>query len=136
MKNRLLLFLTVGLLLLASCGGNSEKTEQNTGEDVLFEVKDGVYTEYYPGRKAIKYRGPQDENEQRDGRWFFYSEKGVELSMTEYKHGKKDGDTFVRYPNGIMRYYGHYTNDKQSGLWITYGRDGKVEQEKDFGTPQ
>jgi antitoxin component YwqK of YwqJK toxin-antitoxin module len=132
MKNRLLLFLTVPLLLLASCGGEEEQPVKQ--EESLVEVKDGIYTEYYPGRKAIKYQGPQDENEMRDGRWFFYSESGVELSMTEYKHGKKHGASFVRYPNGQMRYYGNYTNDKQSGVWITYDKEGNVAQEKDFGT--
>lgn len=132
MKNRLLLVLTVPLLLLASCGGEEGPTPAKQ-EESLVEVKDGIYTEYYPGRKAIKYQGPQDENEMRDGRWFYYSEAGVELSMTEYKHGKKHGDSFVRYPNGAMRYYGHYTDDRQTGVWITYGADGKVAQEKDFG---
>jgi antitoxin component YwqK of YwqJK toxin-antitoxin module len=133
MKNRLLFILTVGIFLFSACG--DPEPEEQTNEEVLFEVKNGVYTEYYPGRKAIKYQGPQDENEMRNGRWFFYSETGVELSMTEYKHGKKDGDSFVRYPNGMMRYYGHYTNDEQTGVWITYDEKGNVSQEKDFGTP-
>lgn len=133
MKNSLLFILTVGILFLSACGGT--ETEQQTTEESLVEVKNGIYTEYYPGRKAIKYQGPQDENEMRDGRWFFYSETGVELSMTEYKHGKKDGDSFVRYPNGMMRYYGHWTNDVQSGSWVTYDEKGNVAEEKDFGTP-
>lgn len=135
MKNALLLLLTVTTLLAAACGGNTEKKDEKK-EDVLYEVKDGVYTEWYPGRKAIKFRGPQDENELRDGRWFYYSETGVELSMTEYSHGKKHGASFARYPNGIMRYYGNYDNDVQVGIWITYDKTGKVAQEKDFGTSQ
>ena len=132
MKNWSLLLLTVVITLLAACASPEKKEKE---PESLFEVKDGIYTEYYPGRKAVKYRGPQDENELRDGRWFFYSENGVELSMTEYSHGKKNGDSFVRYPNGMMRYYGHYENDVQTGVWITYDEKGNVAQEKDFGSP-
>ncbi len=134
MKNQLLFVLTVTLLLFSACG-ESPETDKKAAEEVLTEVKDGIYTEYYPGRKGIKYRGPQDANELRDGRWFFYSEGGVELSMTEYSHGKRNGDSFVRYPNGMMRYYGRYENDLQVGLWVTYDLNGKVAQEKDYGTP-
>lgn len=133
MKLLSLLALTLIALAFPSC--EEEQPVQETQEVSLVEIKDGVYTEYYPGRKAIKYRGPQDENGLRDGMWYFYSESGVEMSMTEYSHGKKHGDSFVRYPNGVMRYYGRYENDQQVGVWVTYDQNGKVEQEKDFGTP-
>jgi hypothetical protein len=54
MKNSLLFILTVGILFLSACGG--AETEQQTTEESLVEVKNGIYTEYYPGRKAIKYQ--------------------------------------------------------------------------------
>lgn len=133
MKTLSLFILTVALFSLVSCGGDAPETTKK--EESLIEVKDGIYTEYYPGRKSIKYRGPQDENELRHGRWFYYSEKGIELSMTEYSHGKRNGASFVRYPNGVMHYYGDWANDKQTGVWVTYDQNGKVAQEKDFGTP-
>lgn len=134
MKNRLLLLLTVSMLALAACNGTPAKVEKE--EESLVEVKDGIYTEYYPGRKGIKYRGPQDENELRHGMWHYYAENGVELSMTEYSHGKKHGASFARYPNGVMHYYGNYTNDVPSGEWITYDKKGNVAETKDFGEPK
>lgn len=133
MKNRLLLLFTVALLGLAACEGTPAKVEE---EESLVEIKDRIYTEYYPGRKAIKYRGPQDENELRHGRWMYFNEKGDEMSMTEYSHGKKNGASFARYPNGAMHYYGSYTNDVPSGEWITYDEKGNVAETKDFGEPK
>jgi antitoxin component YwqK of YwqJK toxin-antitoxin module len=132
MKTLSLLVFTVAVLSLVSCGG--EEPAPKTSES-LIEVKDGIYTEYYPGRKSIKFRGPQDENELRHGKWYFYSEKGVELSMTEYVHGLKSGGSFVRYPNGVMHYYGEWYKDKQVGQWVTYDQTGKVVEEKNFGEP-
>lgn len=134
MKNRLLFVLTALTLVLAACSGEAPKAEKE--EESLVEVKDGIYTEYYPGRKAIKYRGPQDENELRHGRWLYFDEKGNELSMTEYSHGKKHGASFARYPNGAMHYYGNYTNDVPSGEWITYDEKGKVAETKVFPEPK
>lgn len=46
-------------LMLASCG-TGEETDETTGpqkKEVLVEVKDGIYTEWYPGKKNIKYKG-------------------------------------------------------------------------------
>ena len=131
MKHLLLLALAVGSLMFTACGEEKKEKEPES----LVEVKDGIYTEYYPGRKAIKYRGPQDENELRDGRWFFYAENGTELSMTEYSHGKKNGASWVRYPNGMMRYFGEYQDNVQVGEWVTYDEKGNVAATKDFGRP-
>lgn len=107
-----------------------EKTTKK--KEVLVEISNGIFTEYYPGRKAIKFKGPQDSNGQRDGRWFFYDEDGQEMSMTEYSHGKKNGFTFVRFPSGNMRYTGEYVNDVESGLWKFYDESGKVTLEKNY----
>lgn len=123
--------LCLTVLSLYSCGDEAVKEEPK--EESLIEFKDGVYIEYYPGRKSIKFKGPKDENNQRDGVWYFYSENGVEQSMTDYKHGKKDGSSFTRYPNGKMRYFGEYRNDQPYGLWIIYNEDGTT-SEKNYGT--
>lgn len=125
-----LLLLTV---ILSACGGEpapKPKTES------LVEVKNGIYYEYYPGRKAIKYKGSQDSEGRRDGIWYFYDENGREQSMTEYVRGVRNGASFVRFPSGNMRYYGNYTNDQPSGVWIIYNEDGSVQSEKDYGKPQ
>ncbi len=133
MNNYFLAFITIFSLFLgfSSCGEAVEKSNKKKVEN-LIEVKNGVYTEYYPGRKAIKMQGSQLKNGDRNGRWFLYAENGVEMSMTEYSNGNKQGFTFVRFPNGAMRYNGEYSNDKQSGLWKFYDEQGKVIQEIDY----
>jgi antitoxin component YwqK of YwqJK toxin-antitoxin module len=101
-------------------------------EEDLVEIKDNIYTEFYPGKKAIKFRGEQDEKGLRNGVWLFYSEKGEELSMTNYEHGIKEGHSMVKYPNGAIHYIGEYKNDKPVGIWKTYDATGKLSSTKDY----
>lgn len=101
-------------------------------EEDLIEIKDNIYTEYYPGKKAIKFRGEQDEKGLRNGVWLFYSEKGEELSMTNYEHGIKEGHSMVKYPNGAIHYTGEYKEDKPIGVWKTYDPSGKLSSTKDY----
>lgn len=125
--------------LLASCSETKEekKVEEKAPaivmEEDLVEIKNGVYTEYYPGKKAIKFRGDQDDDGFRNGLWIFYSEKGDELSSTNYEHGVKEGYTMVKYPNGAIHYTGEYKNDKPVGIWKTYDATGKLASTKDYG---
>ena len=101
-----------------------------TGEN---EVIDNLYIEYYPGKKKrIKFQGKQDVNKLRDGVWLHFSYEGNELSMTTYIHGKKEGPTMVKYPNGNIHYIGQYKNNKAVGNWTTYTIDG-ASSDKDFG---
>lgn len=124
----LLLFVAV-----SACKSEPEKAVKPAKEN-LIEIKDGIFTEYYPGRKHIKFQGPQDDQGQRDGRWVFYAENGTELSVTLYSHGKKHGHTVVKYPDGRLYYFGEYNMDVKIGVWKTYGPNGDLIEEKDFGT--
>lgn len=128
----LLLFCSFSLLV--ACGEDEKKKEKETVEDTeeLTEVKNGVFTQYYPGRKKVKFQGPQDKAEQRHGIWYFYAENGVTISMTEFKHGKKNGVSLHRYPNGGTHYMGEYENDIQVGIWKTYDTDGNLVDSTDF----
>lgn len=102
-------------------------------ETGITEVIDNLYIEYYPGKKKrIKFQGRQDVNKLRDGVWLHFSYEGSELSMTTFDHGKKDGPTLVKYPNGNIHYIGQYKNDKAVDIWTTYTIDG-VSSDKDFG---
>ena len=133
MKQFVIIFsLFLGFGLLNSCAGE-EKPKEKKKELPLIEIKNGVYTEYYPGRKAVKIRGPVDENELRNGKWALYTENGFELSVTHYMHGKKEGHSIVKYPNGMLNYYGEYRNDEKVGVWRTYDTKGNLIEEKDFG---
>lgn len=119
------------LALLVACKNETQDTAKP--EENLTEVVDGVYKEYYPGRKKIKFIGAQDQNKQRNGKWTFYSENGEELSVTIYEHGKKEGFSVVKYPNGAIRYRGEYLHDQPVGIWTVYDQQGKVISEKDYG---
>jgi len=117
-----------GFAVMVGC---SEKTDKIPAQqEKLVEIKDGQYSEWYPGKKQLKFRGSLDSLQQRDGKWEFYSERGLVLSMTEYSHGKRNGFSIVKYPNGRIHYRGQYLNDEQVGRWTTYDMLGKVVDEK------
>lgn len=134
---KILLLICVGLLTLASCSeqapANSEKPKK---AEVLYEIKDGRFTEWYPGKKQIKFEGNVDVKGNREGKWIFYSDKGNMLSFTFYVHGKRDGYSVVKYPNGRIHYHGEYKNDQMVGVWTSYDEKGKNKQEKDYGYPE
>lgn len=127
------------ILTLVGCS-ETEKTQsespvQSTVElspDELVQVRDGVFYEYYPDGKTVKFTGPQDSEGKRDGKWLYYSEDGRELSMTMYKNGLKHGHSIVKYPDGTIHYYGEYKDDKKVGIWKSYNERGKLESEVDY----
>ena len=116
--------------LLISC--KDKQVDKIVKKENLVEIKDGIYTEWYPGKKNKKFQGAQDEKSRRDGKWVFYSEKGNELSITFYTNGLKNGFTMVKYPSGRMHYRGEYRNDTIVGLWTTYDENGKITKEKNY----
>ena len=119
-------------LVLASCT-TKKATKKQVKSENLIEVKHGVYSEWYPGKKQLKFHGSIDKKGNRDGKWVFYSENGNEQSITVYNHGMREGFSLVKYPNGAMHYRGEYRNDKMVGIWTTYDEKGKVINEKDYG---
>lgn len=116
-----------------SCQNNADN-EKITKKENLVDIKNGIYTEWYPGKKSKKFEGAQDEKYRRNGKWVFFSEDGNELSITFYSNGLKDGFSLVKYPNGRMHYRGEYRKDTMVGVWTTYDINGKITKEKDYGT--
>lgn len=115
---------------------NTETTESKSVEipvdkDDLIVIDGDVYTEYYPDGKNIKFKGTQDDNKKRHGKWVYYSPEGMELSMTVYEHGEKHGHSIVKYPNGAIYYHGEYDHDKKTGIWKTYDENGILKSEID-----
>lgn len=121
-------------LVLASCT-TKKATKKQVKSENLIEVKHGVYSEWYPGKKQLKFHGSIDKKGNRDGKWVFYSENGNEQSITVYDNGMREGFSVVKYPNGAMHYRGEYRNDQMVGVWTTYDEKGKVISEKDYGFP-
>ncbi|MEY3200171.1 MAG: hypothetical protein RJA13_2129 [Bacteroidota bacterium] len=124
------------MTLLFACAEEVEKQKTPDKEEILVEIKNGMYTEWYPGKKQIKYTGGQDETQRRNGVWTFYGEDGKELSVTMYDHGLREGFTVVKYPNGALHYRGEYSKDKTVGIWTTYNEKGEFQSEQDFGYPE
>lgn len=112
-----------------SCQNNADN-EKITEKENLVDFKNGIYTEWYPGKKSKKFEGEY----RRNGKWVFFSEGGNELSITFYSNGLKDGFSLVKYPNGRLHYRGEYRNDTMVGVWTTYDINGKITKEKDYGT--
>ncbi|MFM7596010.1 MAG: toxin-antitoxin system YwqK family antitoxin [Flavobacteriales bacterium] len=121
-------------LVLAACT-TKEPTKKHVNAEKLIEVKNGVYSEWYPGKKQLKFHGSIDKKGNRQGKWVFYSEQGNEQSITVYNKGLREGFSLVKYPNGAMHYRGEYRNDQMVGVWTTYNEKGKVISEKDYGFP-
>ncbi|MGB0914485.1 MAG: toxin-antitoxin system YwqK family antitoxin [Crocinitomicaceae bacterium] len=139
------------LIGLASCNAEdtvenapqTESTESVTAEQEtqntiieerteLIEVKENIYREYYPGKRKVKFEGPQDEEGKRHGKWQYFSKDGLELSMTMYDHGDKHGFSIVKYPNGNLHYHGEYKHNELVGVWKTYAIDGKLTNEVNY----
>lgn len=122
------------LLVITAC--KEENKEKKQEAENLVSIKNGVFTQYYPGKKHIKFQGAQDEKGNRNGKWSFYNENGLELSTTMYDRGKKHGHSIVKHPNGAVFYIGEYFQDKKVGVWTIYDQSGKIMEEKDFGSVQ
>lgn len=131
----------IGILFLSACTPSEDKnvetdTQQKNEKKELIQVDGNRYIEYYDGpEQRIKFEGYQDDQQKRHGKWTHYSESGAELSMTMYEHGLRQGHSVVHYPNGAIYYYGEYDHDTMIGIWKTYDQQGKLMEEKDYGTP-
>ena len=122
--------LSLFLLFITACT-NDPETEVETvdatkQEEKLVVTENGVFTEYYPDGKSVKFSGQQDDDKQRHGQWIYYSEAGDELSITHYYHGKMHGHTIVKYPNGKLHYVGEYEHGVEVGIWMMYDEKGNM----------
>jgi antitoxin component YwqK of YwqJK toxin-antitoxin module len=127
--SRMSIFLSLvfALVFAVSCENSNVKEEPKKEEfRPLIVRKDGQYIEYYPGHKQIKMKGREDADGNRAGIWKLFSQDGVELSITVYTKGKKDGHIVVRYPNGMPNYVGEYVMDERAGEWKFYAETGEL----------
>lgn len=131
-----IIFLLLVLFVFAHCEGKQkvERPIQKVQEErsLIVEAEDGRYTEWYPGHRQVKITGRKNKDGNRDGVWKYYSEGGVELSVSVYSNGLRDGHTVVKYPNGTLHYVGEYVNDEPVGVWEFYNEDGTLSETKDY----
>lgn len=157
MKNSLIYVIFIGLLF--SCGEDStlyddhnddnkpseffdeeglssdsfENTFMNhTTPDHLKDTVDFKCQEWYPGKKQIKIEGGLDRLKRRHGTWYYYNEKGNEMSMTTYTNGRKQGFSIVKYSNGAIYYTGEYNQDQKVGIWKFYNEKGEKVNEINY----
>jgi len=122
------------LFTFTACTNKKDDSQaEKLKTEKLTEIKKGQFTEWYPGKKQVKFQGMLTKKGNRIGKWSYYSETGNELSFTIYENGMREGFTIVKYPNGGIHYTGEYKNDKSVGVWKTYDKKGKLVTEKDFG---
>ncbi|MDX1651291.1 MAG: hypothetical protein R3277_02290 [Brumimicrobium sp.] len=130
MKYFLILFL-LGVAIVSCSGEKENDNPENKAaatRPLIVEDENGRYTEWYPGHKQIKIQGRKDKEGRRDGIWKMYSPQGVELSVTVYTAGKKDGHIIVKHPNGTLHYRGEYVMDERVGEWRFYDEQGALIQ--------
>src|SRR5690554_295016 len=136
MMMRRIVFLTFGLLLLTGCGEKEAPKRPEVKDEeyrpLIVEDDNGKYTEWYPGHKQLKITGRKDRDGNRSGIWKYYSEDGVELSITVYNKGTKDGHTVVKHPNGAVHYTGEYLEDEPIGEWKFYNELGQLTETKNY----
>ncbi len=131
---QILFFVGTLSMLFVACSDSTEPQKiAAPKKEKLVDLKDGHYTEWYPGRKQIKYQGQLNQAGNREGKWDFFSETGNLQSFTMYIDGKKEGHSLVKYPNGKVHYYGTYQNDQMVGEWVSYDQKGN-KTIKDYGS--
>ena len=136
MVMRRLFFLMIALFLWTGCGENEKpkrpEVQKEEYRPLVAEEDNGRYIEWYPGHKQIKISGRNDKDGNRTGIWKYFSEQGVELSITVYNAGAKDGHTVVKYPNGAVHYSGEYLDDEAIGEWKFYNEEGQLTETKNY----
>jgi len=134
LKNSLIL---ISIFFLVACGGKEspqrpEAPKQEFRPLITEDEETGRYTEWYPGHQQIKILGRKNPKGERIGIWKYFSEQGVELSVTVYTDGKRDGHIVVKHPNGALHYVGEYRNDEPVGEWKFYNEQGELTETKNY----
>ena len=135
MVMRSLFLLVFALFLWSSCEDDKKPQRPEVVEQEfrpLIVEENGRYTEWYPGHQHIKISGRKNQEGQRTGVWKYFSEQGIELSITLYNNGLKEGHTIVKHPNGALRYTGEYLNDEPIGEWKFYNEEGQLIETKKY----
>ncbi|MCO5259661.1 MAG: hypothetical protein M9916_05910 [Crocinitomicaceae bacterium] len=131
-------FVLLALLTVVSCKNNEQqKEEEPTIVEDYEKIEGGQYRSFYGSNNQLKMEGEYDENQERQGIWTYYTIDGKKQSVTEYKHGKKDGYSIVYHENGSIYYRGEYRNDEKVGVWDFYDTStGQKVSSKDYGYPK
>jgi len=133
-------FLLLPIIFMVSCSDETSKNTENTTdisdieavEEVIADPNaPGDFEEYYPNG-ALKMKGKNNSNGEREGLWISYYDNGIKWSESYYDNGIKNGHSLTFFPNGGIRYVGEYKNDVKIGTWKFYDEAGELLNEEVF----
>lgn len=92
--------------------------------------KQGISTYYFDNKLKQEIRS--FDNNQMDGLWETWNEKGVKLGIANYKKGLKHGKWIIYDEDGTLRYDMQYKDGKKIGVWKIYDEKGELKAEKKY----
>ena len=88
---------------------------------IMFFKPDGkVYAKLFHMNGKRMAEGKYSTKEIKDSVWVYYDETGILLSREKYSLGKKDGTSYVYYPDGNISEERNYKLDVQTGTFKQY----------------
>ncbi|MCB0479796.1 MAG: hypothetical protein KDC83_00100 [Flavobacteriales bacterium] len=131
-------FFLLGFLII-SCSEELTKkveTEYSNGkpERVLFINASGITLkeQQFFDNGQLRIEGKYDKEGRRTNMWISCFDDGTLWSECEYLKDQKHGVNRAYYPNGKLRFEGHWENDEQVGTWNTYDESGTLLDSKVF----
>ncbi|MGB0402897.1 MAG: toxin-antitoxin system YwqK family antitoxin [Salibacteraceae bacterium] len=128
MKNYIYIIL---ILLLFSCeeslSPKTIKSFQNGNPEIIEYYNQNNQLskqEFYYPSGALKILGFYDGNGKKTGHWKSYYENGNIWSHNEYLNGEQHGLSEAFYEDGNLRYQGKYKQNKKTGEWCIYVKNG------------
>lgn len=107
----------------------------DSGRNIVFTLKNGLLTgdfiEYYEnGEKLLEGKY---SNNQKNGKWYMFNDKGAKWKQETYKDGVLEGEYVEWYANtGRTKEKGNFRKNKKTGKWSTYYTNGQKESEGDY----
>jgi antitoxin component YwqK of YwqJK toxin-antitoxin module len=135
-----LTFLLLPAFLFFSCSESTNDIAEDQTESIEEEIVEdttpdpnapGDFEEYYPNG-ALKIKGKNNAEGNREGLWISYYDNGIKWSESYYDNGIKNGHSLTFFPNGGIRYVGEYENDVKIGTWKFYDEAGELLNEEVF----
>lgn len=134
--------MTVGLLILASCGPE-EKVAMNslTGLPLLVSSWEnghlhGEYKRYY--EDGPLWQTGAWEDGLRHGTWTTFAEDGKPLVVEEWERGRRVGTWRSYHPGGVLESEGSHEEGVKHGPWNYFHADGSPRATEiwEYGTRQ
>lgn len=129
------------LIVLMSCSENLEErivySHPNKTPAIIEYYKKGdtatspvkVVRYYFNGEKQEETNYKEGKKDGESTMWFMSGEK---MFIATYKDDQFDGPFIQWYENGEKEYEAFYTNGRPSGTWKYYKNDGSLQKEQKF----